>query len=510
MLTCNFIIFLYSFFQVLEEDLLPKNICATCFLKIESIDKFAFSAAKNQECFLTWIQTNQNAKLDQNVTQTTIETSTNSDFSFCNITIKKEFNHRQQIIFQPQKTRNARHVDHITLEQIINDQIIKNPKLPASTTITKIDEPKRSKLQQRNENANNISIVSYNNLQIGQVIKDYEFLKLILRALKWEEYDRKTSYHELMERLKRSNCRDILTNKNLLSDNDVVQLLRSTLNDSVLSNLKMSPSTSAPHQGISKIFVQQPASTVTSSSVPSQLLAVSPEISKKLSAVEVQNEEDAMEVSIDPETVYLDDSVTIEDDEEETISAMEAKIETAKMAENNYICSSCPQTFTSSTDLQNHVTSHLITLASSSVKEVQENNNVIELPTKSAIVVDKTPKKKKHMRGGGGGGGEQEKLVRPKRKSFVLKINPSPVKLKRTIRERTRFTAPQFTCSICTKSLSSKRNLQLHIETHKNRNGKFLCDVEHCRKFFLKIENVVKHKLEAHEKTRRKRNQNEK
>ena len=49
-----------------------------------------------------------------------------------------------------------------------------------------------------------------------------------------------------------------------------------------------------------------------------------------------------------------------------------------------------------------------------------------------------------------------------------------------------------------------------HIETHKNRNGKFLCDVEGCRKFFLKIENVVKHKLEAHEKTRRKRNQNEK
>lgn len=209
--------------------------------------------------------------MDQNVTQTTIETSTNSDFSFSNITIKKEYNQRQQIIFQPQKSRNARHVDHITLEQIINDQIIKNPKLPASTTITKIDEPKRPRVQtpqqqqpaqSRSENSN-ISIVSYNNLQIGQVIKDYEFLKLILRALKWEEYDRKTSYHELMERLKRSYCRDILTNKNLLSDNDVVQLLRSTLNDSVLSNLKMTTTPSAapnatPHQGISKIFLTQP------------------------------------------------------------------------------------------------------------------------------------------------------------------------------------------------------------------------------------------------------------
>lgn len=557
--TCNFIIiyklFFSLIFQVLEEDLLPKNICATCFLKIESIDKFAYSAAKNQECFLTWIQNSKNAKLDQNVTQTTIETSTNSDFSFCNITIKKEFNQRQQIIFQPQKSRNARHVDHVTLEQIINDQIIKNPKLPASTTITKIDEPKRPRSQQqppppptqqqqqRNENSNNISIVSYNNIQIGQVIKDYEFLKLILRALKWEEYDRKTSYHELMERLKRSYCRDILTNKNLLSDNDVVQLLRSTLNDSVLSNLKMTTTPPSSTTVASKVFIPQsvivaaPAST--SSSVPSRVTKVSyvppsssssSDNSNKTTTI-VQNEE-AMEVSIDPDMMYIDETVMIDDDdddEEETNSAMEAKIETAKLVESvntrnngNYICSSCPQQFTSSTELQNHVTNHLITspssttstpTSSSSSKEVHDNNNetTSKTPTKSAIeIVEKTPKKKKIVKE------EEHNNARPKRKSFVLKINPSPVKLKRQIRERAKpqqssTTSTQFTCSICTKSLSSKRNLQLHIETHKNRSGKFLCDIEGCRKFFGKMENVVKHKLEAHEKsTKRKRNQNEK
>lgn len=174
----------FFLFQVVEDDLLPKKICATCFLKIESIDKFAFSASKNQECFTSWLQNRNQAKDD--ITQTTIETSTNSDFSFSNITIKKEFNHRQQIVFQPHKARNTRHVDHITLEQIINDQIIKNPKLPSSTTITKIDETKRQLRQsQKNDdgNSNNISIVSY--LQIGQLIKDYELLKLILRALKW-------------------------------------------------------------------------------------------------------------------------------------------------------------------------------------------------------------------------------------------------------------------------------------------------------------------------------------
>ena len=175
------------FFKILEDDFLPKKICATCFLKIESIDKFAFSASKNQECFTTWLNNKNQVKVD--LTQTTIETSTNSDFSFSNITIKKEFNQQQQIVFQPHKTRNPRHVDHITLEQIINDQIIKNPKLPASTTITKIDEPKRHRKQApKNESANNISIVSYHNLQIGQLIKDYELLKLILRALKWGEW----------------------------------------------------------------------------------------------------------------------------------------------------------------------------------------------------------------------------------------------------------------------------------------------------------------------------------
>lgn len=170
---------------MLEDDLLPKKICATCFLKIESIDKFAYSATKNQESFTSWLENNhRHSKVD--VTQTTIETSTNSDFSFSNITIKKEFNHRQQIVFEPQKTRNPRHVDHITLEQIINDQIIKNPKLPANTTITKIDESKTQRRQsKKSEGVNNVSIVSYHNLQIGQLIKDYELLKLILRALKW-------------------------------------------------------------------------------------------------------------------------------------------------------------------------------------------------------------------------------------------------------------------------------------------------------------------------------------
>lgn len=548
---------------MLEEDLLPKTICATCFLKIESIDKFAFSAAKNQECFLQWLKTNQQAKLDENnITQTTIETSTNSDFSFSNITIKKEFNHRQQIVIQPQKSRNSRHVDHITLEQIINDQIIKNPKLPASTTITKIDEStKRQRIQnqqQQKSEGTNISIVSYNNLQIGQVIKDYELLKLILRALKWEEYDRKASYNELIERLKRSHCRDILTNKNLLSDNDVVQLLRSYVNDSMLSSFKAQQVT--PHQNISKIFVTQPVTQpllIQSSSpqstsqqqirVPSNMPSTHvPQNSKKnlsQSAIQqtqqkIQNEastassEEAMEVSIDPE-VFLavdEETVTIEDDDEDetTTSAVETKIETAKLEEKekdtalsdenvrnngNYICSSCPKKFTSSTDLQNHVTDHLISAAgnknnnsTSSNNNINNNNNndnskannesIAQQKVTRSSVAEKLSKRKR----------ESNERLKSKRKKIVIRINPSP---KRNIRDRVKATP--YVCLICKKSLSSKRNLTLHIDTHKNKNGKFPCDGDDCKKIFGKMENLVKHKQEAHEKpSKRKKNQNEK
>ncbi|KAG5682951.1 hypothetical protein PVAND_012268 [Polypedilum vanderplanki] len=541
----------YLYITVLEEDdLLPKKICATCFLKIESIDKFAFAAAKNQENFLTWLKNSHQSHMNE-VQQTTIETSTNSDFSFSNITIKKEFNHRQQIVIQPQKSRNARHVDHITLEQIINDQIIKNPKLPASTTITRIDESvKRQRIQNQQKQKNegtNISIVSYNNLQIGQVIKDYELLKLILRALKWEEFDRKASYNELIERLKRSHCRDILTNKNLLSDNDVVQLLRSYVNDSMMNSFKAQQvaTTTTTSPNVSKILVSIPSPS-SSSSVPSSVASsikastsktVPTNYSKKPTQVQVATtttaNEEALEVAIDPDEFLAatgeEETVTIDDEEEETTSAVETKIETAKLMmettsndeSGDYICSSCPQKFSSSTDLQNHVTNHLISSASSKNTTNNNNNNnnntttskngvqsrsatksaIAETITAAAEVVEqreKTPVKKKVK--------TKDEKLRPKRKKIVIRINPSP---KRNNRERARAAASQFSCPICAKGLSSKRNVQLHIDTHKNKSGKFACENDNCKKAFGKMENLLKHKQEAHS-TKRKKNQNEK
>lgn len=352
-----------------------------------------------------------------------------------------------------------------------------------------------------------------------------QFFSYLLNCIV-EEYDRKASYQELIERLRRSNCRDILTNKNLLSDNDVVQLLRPYVNDSMLMNLIVANvQQTVPHQKISKLLQQQPVVLVAS---PVQSLPKGNESAiKQASTIIVQHEEtvntsESMEVSVDPGMFLADEeSITIEDDEE-TVSATEANIETAKLNHieeegdveivtrkqpvekkvsfkddppaskeiintEKYVCSSCPETFTSHTDLQNHVVTHLITSTSSATS------------TKTSESANDSPPKKRRAR---------EEKLRSKRRKIMIRINPSPSK--RNVREKARVL-PKFVCAICNKSLSSKRNLTLHHETHKEPNGKFKCDGDGCKKLFGKLENFVKHRQEAHEKpTRRKKHVNEK
>lgn len=333
-----------------------------------------------------------------------------------------------------------------------------------------------------------------------------------------EEFDRKATYQELIERLRRSNCRDILTNKNLLSDNDVVQLLRSYVNDSMLMNLKIGGNVQQlpppPLQSVTKLV--QPV-LVVSAKPSTQPVKVKP-----VRKVPVQQQEEyissseQMEVSVDPGTLFLneEEAILIEDDEE-TVSAAEAKIETANLVEadkkkekrvsfkgssevlnlpsseisKSYICSSCAEAFTSDEDLQSHAATHLITSTSTSSTN----------PTPARAIVKPSLKKKKAI----------EEKLRSKRRKIVIRINPSPTK--RHFREKAKLL-PKFSCAICRKSLSSKRNLDSHQETHREANGKFRCTGEGCKKLFGKLENFVKHRVE-HEKppaAKRRKIQNEK
>lgn len=68
-----------------------------------------------------------------------------------------------------------------------------------------------------------ITIFTYQDLKLGQVIKDQELQKLILRALKWNEPGK--TIDQQLDRLKNASFRGVLNNPDLLRDEDLVQLL---------------------------------------------------------------------------------------------------------------------------------------------------------------------------------------------------------------------------------------------------------------------------------------------
>lgn len=68
-----------------------------------------------------------------------------------------------------------------------------------------------------------ITIFTYQDLKLGQVIKDQELQKLILRALKWNDAGK--PIESQLERLKNASFRGVLNNPDLLRDEDLVQLL---------------------------------------------------------------------------------------------------------------------------------------------------------------------------------------------------------------------------------------------------------------------------------------------
>lgn len=68
-----------------------------------------------------------------------------------------------------------------------------------------------------------ITIFAYQDLKLGQIIKDLELLKLILRALKWNDVGK--TIDAQLERLRNTSFRTVLSSPDLLRDEDLVQLL---------------------------------------------------------------------------------------------------------------------------------------------------------------------------------------------------------------------------------------------------------------------------------------------
>lgn len=87
-----------------------------------------------------------------------------------------------------------------------------------------------------------ITIFTYQDLKLGQVIKDQELQKLILRALKWNEAGK--PIESQLDRLKNASFRGVLNNPDLLRDEDLVQLLGPYLDHGSFAPLDTGRSTS--------------------------------------------------------------------------------------------------------------------------------------------------------------------------------------------------------------------------------------------------------------------------
>lgn len=117
------------------------------------------------------------------------------------------------------KTKPSPINEKLTFENLINNKIITKFRSEQVCVWSKKD----------------ISIVDYDDLKVGQLIKDHEFLRLIIKALKWDVHSKPVDVQ--LDLLKNKNLRDILTNTNLLRDSDLIQLLKSYMGQDTFTHI---------------------------------------------------------------------------------------------------------------------------------------------------------------------------------------------------------------------------------------------------------------------------------
>lgn len=163
-----------------------------------------------------------------------------------------------------------------------------------------------------------ISIVSYSDLKLGLLIKDQELLKLILKALRWAEHDQKATFEVLIQRLKNTTFREILSNPNLLKDSDLTQLLKSYIGQEAFNKFT-STNSNSPGSSIdlsNREVTIKPIvhiSPVKSKTCPMDVGSVScsnivPSIKKENLSIS-EDSVTQMEVGVDP-SLFFDDEET--------------------------------------------------------------------------------------------------------------------------------------------------------------------------------------------------------
>lgn len=259
-----------------------------------------------------------------------------------------------------------------------------------------------------------ITIFAYDELKLGQVIKDHDLLKLILKALKWQ-FTRRNQTSQI-EKLKNTNFHEVLASPDLLRDADLMQLLGPYIKQD--RNGNGGPKTSLIRNATTVPAIADKNVEVVELSDPDK----EPSNSNDDNTADETSVE--MEVVVDPDLFFPYD-------DDETRSAEEAiEIEELKPLK----CPTCPELLKTEQDLKEHILGHMM-----------EKHEQDELNAEKEY--------------------EEEELK-------IRDILDELVPRKRT---RRKPTSSRFTCPTCKKKLSTKGNLKVHLETHKPK-GKFACD----------------------------------
>lgn len=380
-LTCAFPIFgsdrldtkiqRYLQLNITRDDLLPKCVCGSCYLKLESIDQFAVMANRTDDAFRAWISRLRGLNSPEEAGRSV------------NVALP---------IFRPQ------HQQPNTPIQAVDDKgcLILQPQ---PVNVTRPKPGSKGNMAQSGTTASSPSVVSYSDLKLGLLIKDQELLKLILKALKWAENDRRASFDVLIQRLKNSSFREVLSNHNLLNDSDLTQLLKSYIGQGVMSSFLPMPATSGNQYVLNNnvppplVPLQPPnAQPMNEDFVELQRIKLPPSTPKPSGTVgvpDLQIDEASvtqMEVGVDPDlyfpyededssstTKYESTKVGDRQENTVTINLMSTNVagdlvENKRMipailnvrGSNRFQCSACPECFPTNPDLQQHiVTSHL-------------------------------------------------------------------------------------------------------------------------------------------------------
>ncbi|XP_052866919.1 transcription factor E4F1-like [Anopheles cruzii] len=361
----------YLQLNIQADDLLPKCICGSCYLKLESIDQFALMANRTEDAFRAWIRRLRGLNC--------------SDEPVQNVNLVLP-------LFRPQQSTAATDCSGDQKSNIqafhMKEQQQQQQRFFVASGLQK--PVPAANFTQGNITPAEVSTISYSDLKLGLLIKDQELLKLILKALKWAENDRRASFDVLIQRLKNSSFREILSNHNLLNDGDLTQLLKSYIGQGVMNSFTSPPATAStgatvnanvPPPLVLSSSIVPPAGNVLGGHIGHFKLAPVPP-QTAMGAGNTFKIDDAsvtqMEVGIDPD-LYLpyddedsssatkfdhrfddrqDNTVTIKlvttsDNSEDDRKMIPAILNVR--SSNRFQCSVCPECFATNGELQQHI-----------------------------------------------------------------------------------------------------------------------------------------------------------